>query len=558
MNPAGILRAVWDQSKDEVLAQVDVVADAVTDALTGSLDEAARLRAARAAHQLAGSVGTLGFAVASDHARVLERALGAPNGPATPDLPRLAERAVALRRELEGDRDAAPAGAAGPALDGAPALMLVDDDPERLRGLLAAADARGVRAVQAASLESARRQNAQIQPEVVVLNLSIGSDVGATMRFLADASSERPVMVVAGADQPVDRAAVARHGGRGFLVRSLAPSETIAAALDLRERMRVHGTRVLAVDDDAIVLAVLGSVLGQADLTVETCQDPRRFWERLEEVRPDLVLLDVDMPDVCGPDLCRALRNEARWAGLPVVFLTSRTDAEAVRAVFDAGADDYLSKPFVGPEVVARIANRLERVRLYRALADTDSLTGLPNRRSSAEALETLLRMAGRQQQPASLAIVDVDRFKSVNDAHGHAGGDTLLRELGAAVRKFFRSEDVVARWGGDEFVVGMYAMALDDARQRLGDFIEQLREQRFHGGRIAVTLSIGVAQCPLHAAGLDELYRAADAALYLAKAEGRDRVVPAGRGPDEGPATVDVAIVEDDAVLARLLEHAL
>lgn len=161
------------------------------------------------------------------------------------------------------------------------------------------------------------------------------------------------------------RVEVATCGGHGFLAPSLAPAEMIAAAIDLHERLR--GTRVLAVDDDEVVLSVLSSVLGEAGLSVATCGRPTDFWKRLEEFAPDLVLLDFDMPGVSGPQLCRAMRNEPRWAGTPVIFLTSRTDVESVRTVFDAGADDYLSKPFVGPEVVASIASRLERVRLYRA-----------------------------------------------------------------------------------------------------------------------------------------------------------------------------------------------
>lgn len=292
LSPPEALQTLWQQSRAEILAQAEAIADAVTDALTGSLSEAARVQATRHAHQLAGSVGTLGFAVASDHARTLEHALRAPAGPPSADLPRLAELAVALRRELEDDRHCEPADA-------------------------------------------------------------------------VTASSQEPpeLMVVAGADQEIDRVEVARRGGRGFLARSLEPSDTIAAALDLRERVRIHGTRVLVVDDDAIVLSLLESVLTEADIGVTTCQDPGHFWQRLGEVCPDLVLLDFEMPGISGPDLCRTLRNETRWAALPVVFLTARTDAESVRAVFDAGADDYLSKPFVGPEVIARIANRLERVR---------------------------------------------------------------------------------------------------------------------------------------------------------------------------------------------------
>jgi diguanylate cyclase (GGDEF)-like protein len=166
--------------------------------------------------------------------------------------------------------------------------------------------------------------------------------------------------------------------------------------------------------------------------------------------------------------------------------------------------------------------------------------------------------MAERQHQPASIAVLDVDSFKSINDTHGHAGGDAVLRELGVVLRRLFRGEDVVARWGGDELVVGMYGLAADDACQRLGDLVEDVRGQRFQNETIAVTLSVGVAAYPTHGTDVEELYRAADDALYLAKAEGRDRVVPAGRGLEHGPAKVDVVIVEDDTVLGQLLEHAL
>jgi len=559
VSASGAMQVVWERSRVEILAQVDVIANAITDALTGSLTADVRTHAAREAHKLAGSAGTLGFATASEHARALEHALAAPDGPPSAGLPRLAELALALRRELQADRDAGPpASVPAPEPTGPAALVIVDGDPERGPGLLAAAASRGVRALLAADVDSARRLIAAATPEVVLLDIAIGGDADAALRLLAQLSPARPVMVIDGGEEGFDRIEVARRGGRGFLTSSLEPGDMIGAALNLGERVRVRGTRVLAVDDDAIVLSVLQSVLADADLTVTTCGDPNHFWERLEEDSPDLVLLDFDMPRICGPELCRALRNDSRWAGLPVIFLTSRTDAASIRELFDAGADDYLAKPFAGPEVVARIASRLERVRLYCALADTDSLTGLPNRRRSAEALDSLLRMAERQQQPASIAVLDVDRFRSINDSHGHAGGDVLLRELGAVLQGFFRGEDVVARWGDDELVVGMYGMTTVDARQRLGDFVELVRGQRFHQGRIAITLSAGVAQYPADGAGVEQLYRAADTAVRAAKAEGRDRVVPAGRGPQDGPAVVDVVIVEDDVVLGRLLEHAL
>jgi diguanylate cyclase (GGDEF)-like protein len=552
------LQAVWEQNREEVLLQVDVVDDAVTDALTGLLDDETRLRAAREAHKLAGSIGSLGFVVASEHARALEDALGRPTPPASSELPQLAELAVALRVELTADRGSGVADAATAAPLRTLGLLVVDDDARRGRTLVDAAEARGLDVLLAGDLESARRLSTVGAPDVILLNLSIGADVEDAMRFLAEVSPAHPVMVVANPAERVDRVEVARHGGRGFLDPGLEPLATVAAAIDLRERVRVRGTRILAVDDDGTILAALKAILGEADLTVETCSDPRQFWERLEETSPDLVVLDFEMPVISGPELCRAMRNDPIWAGLPVIFLTARTDPASVRTVFAAGADDYLSKPFVGPEVVSRIGNRLERVRLYQALADTDGLTGLMNRRKSVEAIDVLLRMGRRQGQPVSLGILDVDRFKSINDTYGHAGGDELLRDLGTLMRQWFRGEDIIARWGGDELVVGMYGMSGADGRQRVGDFIEAVRGKRFHGGRIAVTLSGGVAEYPGDGADVDELYRAADSALYLAKFEGRDRVAPAGRPAGEGATSVDVAIVEDDPVLGLLLQHAL
>lgn len=557
MTSSGALRAVWAQNREEVLAQVDVVEDAVAAALAGGLDDEERGRAAREAHKLAGSVGTLGFAAASERARALELALARPAAPPAAELPRLAEAVLALRAELETD---GPVGAAqSPADEGPLALLIVDEDPVRGAGLLAEAAARGLRAMLAAGPPAARHALDEERPEVVLLDLAAAAGADAALDFLDEVARERPVIVVTDPDEPVDRVEVARCRGRGFLPRSLSSRQTVDAVVALRERVRVRGTRILAVDDDPTVLAALDAVLVEAGLTVSPCSDPGRLWERLEEEQPDLVMLDFDMPGVTGVELCRALRNDQRWAALPVVFLTSRRDAGSVRAVFDAGADDYLSKPFVGPEVVARILNRLERVRLFRALAETDQLTGLANRARSVEVLESYLRLADRTGQPLCLAVLDVDRFKQINDGHGHAIGDAVLQGLGAAVRRTFRGEDVGARWGGDEFVIGLYGMSGDDGRERVGRFLEDARALRFGArGEVAVTLSAGLAEYPRDGADVDGLHLTADRALYAAKDEGGDRVVVRDRDARRPGRVVDVVIVEDDAVLGGLLEHAL
>jgi len=296
---------------------------------------------------------------------------------------------------------------------------------------------------------------------------------------------------------------------------------------------------------------------------VQTLDDPLRFWETLEEFCPDVVVLDIDMPRVNGIELCRVLRNDPRWGATPVVFLTARSGPETVQQVFSAGADDFVAKPIVGPELVTRITNRLERVQLHRALADTDPLTGVANRRRSEELMGQLLNLAVRHQQPFSLALLDLDHFKQVNDRHGHGTGDEVLRRVARILERSFRAEDVVARWGGEEFIVAMHGMDKEDGVARLAEVLEVLRDEPFEvpgAEPLRVTFSAGVAQYPMDGGDLQALYRSADATMYQAKEAGRDRVLPAGwtAGQPSTAEHVDVLVVEDDHTLARLLLHAL
>lgn len=287
----------------------------------------------------------------------------------------------------------------------------------------------------------------------------------------------------------------------------------------------------MVVDDDPQILATLRTLLEPWGLKVITLDDPRRFWEKLAASSPELLILDIKMPHLSGVELCQVVRNDSRWGGLPVLFLTAHTDADTVNQVFSVGADDFVSKPIVGPELVTRIINRLDRIKLLSTLAETDPLTTVSNRHRSTQDIDKFLRLSQRHNQPMCLAILDLDNFKQVNDRYGHATGDAVLRQVGQLLRQSFRGEDVVARWGGEEFVVGMYGATRSDGIQRLTGVLETLRQQEFtapNGSKFRVTFSAGVAQYPEDGADLQSLYQSADAALYQAKATGRDRVLPA------------------------------
>ncbi|MBW3602912.1 MAG: diguanylate cyclase, partial [Actinobacteria bacterium] len=526
--------AVWERVAPTVVGHVDTVAEAVAAMRTGVLDEAKRRDAERAAHKVTGSAGTFGFHRASELAARLEPGLAAGDGLDASRAAALGPLVAELHRELADGPTVSP----GPGPDGAPALLLLVSgcgDPEQAERITAAAAVAGARAESVAGTDAALTSVATRRPDVVVVDLSRGERTDEGLRLLDDLGTRTPplpVLVLTSPEAGQARLEAARRGARGFLDTSLPPDKVVQAALQVLESVRATTPTVLAVDDDAAVLEALRAVLEPIDLRLVVLSDPLDFPEALRAASPDLLVLDVDMPVLTGVELCRAVRNDPAWADLSVLFLTAGTDARTVQRVFAAGADDYVTKPLIGPELVVRVTNRLERASLHRRMAEIDPLTGVLNRRGSTRPLRQLLAMAEDFDQPLSLGLLDLDGFKQVNDVHGHAAGDDVLGRLGDLLLQTFRGADVVARWGGEEFMVVMYGLSREEAVARLEGFSETVRRQRFSpwgGGRFGVCFSAGVAQYRIDGGNLRALYRAADQALYAAKAAGRDRVFPAG-----------------------------
>jgi diguanylate cyclase (GGDEF)-like protein len=529
---AAAVAAMWQRFQAPILERVAVIEQATAALLQDHLNEALRERAFHEAHRLAGSVGTFGFAEGSRLAREAEHLLQRPDALGPAEALRLADLVSKLRRELDQTpADELPVTA--PADEGH--LLIVDDDALLAERLVAESAGRGLRATVAADVAAARAVIAADRPDGVLLDLSFPAGAESGLTLLAELAARTPplpVVVYTAREGFTDRLEVARLGGRAFLQKPVPATQVIEAVAQVLQQARATEATVMVVDDDPHVLALLRTLLEPRRIQLITVEESLRFWDALEESPADLLVLDVDMPHLNGIELCRVVRNDPRWRELPVLFLTAFTDADTVRRVFAAGADDYVSKPIVGPELVARIMNRLERTQLHRSMAETDALTGVSNRRKSDQVLTQFLRLAERHGQPLSLAILDLDHFKQVNDRYGHAAGDAVLRRLGRLLLRSFRGEDVVARWGGEEFVVGMYGMQRAGAVPRLGAVLAALRAEEFAtptGDRWQVSFSAGVAEYPADGADVQSLYRAADQALYRAKQAGRNQVLPTG-----------------------------
>lgn len=281
---------------------------------------------------------------------------------------------------------------------------------------------------------------------------------------------------------------------------------------------------IILVEDDANVSFMLSRQLEKAGYAVRTAGTLGEA-RKLTDESWDLAILDRVLPDGDGVELCRELRAQVPHAY--IVMLTGASSEAAKLEGFACGADDYITKPAQINELMARIRAGVRIVTLQKQLLElsqTDPLTSLRNRRAFDERLGEVFEHARRYDRPLSLAIVDVDRFKAINDVHGHDAGDAVLRGVAKTIGRCTRQTDFAARVGGEEFAILLPETALFEALQ----FGEKLRSA-IAASPVAgqsVTVSIGIASVPhSRVPGTAELFRAADQALYRAKMNGRNRV---------------------------------
>jgi diguanylate cyclase (GGDEF)-like protein len=287
---------------------------------------------------------------------------------------------------------------------------------------------------------------------------------------------------------------------------------------------------VLVVEDDEDAREVVQELL-RDQYDVEAVGDGESAVKRAKELLPDLVLLDLFLPGLDGFGALTGLRRDPKTAEVPVIFLSAQGDAETKSQGLSLGAADYLAKPFSAQELMARVDRTLKltaQKEHFRALAQTDGLTGLPNFRSFHARLEEEVARADRYAHPLSCAMVDLDGLKEINDRLGHAAGNRAILGLADAVREELRDTDFAARYGGDEFVV----LLPQTTAAAAGLFAERLRRRLLEVSQAAglpVRASIGVAALSPDEVGAndaaEDLLRRADEALYKAKRSGRDRV---------------------------------
>lgn len=288
--------------------------------------------------------------------------------------------------------------------------------------------------------------------------------------------------------------------------------------------------KILIADDDPISVLYLQDMLGEWGYEVLVACDGKTACDILcGSDGPVLAVLDWMMPGMDGIDVCRAVRASVKDRYVYMIMLTTRTETEYIVAAMNAGADDYIGKPFNSDEMQVRVraGRRIAELELeLRLLASRDSLTGIANRGAIIDILQRELARRARTQEPISVIFCDLDRFKSVNDTYGHLAGDEVLREACRRMGASLRPYDAFGRYGGEEMLVVLpnceVEGALEVAERMRAAVAARPVSTRF--GEIATTVSIGVASVGrLDTATLGALLQRADEALYRAKANGRD-----------------------------------
>jgi diguanylate cyclase (GGDEF)-like protein len=291
--------------------------------------------------------------------------------------------------------------------------------------------------------------------------------------------------------------------------------------------------RILIVDDDPVILKKLRHIITSAGYRVSSAINGKEAIDRMKEEVPDLIISDIMMPEMDGYEFCRHVRSHPATALLPFIFLTAKDKIDDRIEGIRLGADAYLTKAFHPSELLATVRTALLRHQLYLEQAQVDELTGLPNRKGIMDELTEQITIARQYQRPFSLAMIDLDNFKTVNDQYGHQAGDQILRQFAGLLSREVRERDTVGRWGGEEFLVLLPETSESDARALLEVIREKVADfnWKWEKGRstVPITMSAGVAELRASDQDINEIIDRADRALYQAKNRGKNQVVVSG-----------------------------
>ncbi|WP_372877915.1 diguanylate cyclase, partial [Pseudomonas sp.] len=368
-------------------------------------------------------------------------------------------------------------------------------------------------------------------PDALIIDVNLG-DTAQTGLSYAAALQQRleqplPLLVITTEDDFATHLQAVRIGAMGYFTKPVDIPQLENRLERCFAQQQGEPYRVLIVDDDHDLASRYSLILRGANMLVEVLDTPSEIFAAMSRFNPEVVLLDVNMPDCTGPELAQIIRFNDDWLRVPIIYLSAETDiTRQMNALIKAG-DDFVSKPIADNALVTTVFSRAQRARLLSIALSRDSLTGLLKHADIKEQVGIELERAQRSGKPASVAMLDIDFFKQVNDSHGHVAGDNVIRALANLLRQRLRRVDSLGRYGGEEFLVVLPDCPADQALRVLDEIRQRFAELHFiaSDSEFTVTLSAGIASTEAGAKDAGELLERADRALYVAKHGGRNQV---------------------------------
>ena len=413
-------------------------------------------------------------------------------------------------------------------------ILIVDDDRDICRSLSILLQEEGMVVRVAHSKTDAEKAVADAMPDGMIIDVILGDGSGYEfvkyVRNLPD-GDEPSILVISTLSGFHDKVESISCGSDGFFEKPVEWEVLIQRLRYLLMRERSDPPRILSVEDDHDQAAFLRAVLQSAGYEVRICNDPRLFEAHLISFRPDLVIMDIVLPDITGIDLARYLRQHEQYTTLPVLFLSMQGQMQDRIETVRAGGDDHLVKPVAPGLLLSTVAARIERSRFLKSLLDRDGLTKLLTHTAFLERARAVVGQKSRRLNRTSvLVLIDLDNFKAVNDTHGHIVGDRVLVSLSSLLRRRLRQTDTIGRYGGEEFAILIDDLKKDEAVRLMNRLLEEFSAIDHHAPDnklFHVTFSAGIAVLKRRMT-LPQWIEAADKALYAAKAAGRKRIIAA------------------------------
>lgn len=351
-----------------------------------------------------------------------------------------------------------------------------------------------------------------------------------TLRRLRDRGRlNLPLGVIGPGEKARIRVEAARAGATRFLDYPIEMGDFNEAVRVMAALRSFDSPRIAVVEQDPDFAAHLLAILAESGFDVQHIESAPAVLDLIGAFSPHAMVVNARTSRISGIDLTRTLRAIPRWTDLPILLVTDRDQSRLRVDAVRAGVDDVLVKPIDEEELIASLYARTRRSQIIQDRADRDGLTGLLTRRAFLERVSVRLSEARRSKRPIAIAILDLDRFKRVNDEFGHMAGDRVLSSLGRLLRNSLRVEDLRCRWGGEEIIIALVDESADAAQSVLERILENFRQLDFEGEDGALfncTFSAGISQFGPDGEQFEELLKVADERLFDAKVAGRNRVV--------------------------------